>query len=58
MKTEMPFIDEISGLAMIKLHDCKTSCPNMIKVKFIRNTDFLDLLTIHQSYLFLLKMRH
>ena len=32
------FIDEISGLVMIKLLDLKTGCTNMIKVKFFRNT--------------------
>ena len=38
----MPFKDEISKLAMIKLLDLKTSFTNIIKVKFIRNTGFLD----------------
>ena len=38
---DMPFIDEMSGLAMIKLLDLKTGCTNMIKVKFITNTRFL-----------------
>ena len=38
----MPFIDEISGLAIIKLLDLKNACANTMKVKFIRNIVFLD----------------
>ena len=41
MKTDVPLIYEISGLAVIKLHDYK-SFTNMIKLKFVRNTGFLD----------------
>ena len=43
IKIDMPFIDEISGLAMITPHDFKTGCTNMIKVKFTGNTGFLDI---------------
>ena len=43
IKIDMPFIDEISGLAMIRLPDVKSDCTNTIKVKFIRNTGFLDI---------------
>ena len=39
---DVPFTDDISGLAMIKLLDLKTGFTNMINVKFIRNTGFLD----------------
>ena len=42
MKIDVPFIGEISGLAMIKLLDLKTGCTNTIKVKFVRNTEFLN----------------
>ena len=42
IKIDVPFIDEISGLALIKLLDFKTGCTNTIKVKFVRNTGFLD----------------
>ena len=47
LKINMPFIDDISGLVMIKLLDLKTSCNNMIKVKF------LMLPKIHQNHLLL-----
>ena len=36
------FIDVVSGLAMIKLLDIKTSCTNTMKVKFIKCTGFLN----------------
>ena len=32
----------ISGLVLIKLCGLKTGCTNTVKVKFIRNTEFLD----------------
>ena len=35
-------LDEISGLAIIKILELKTSCTNTIKVRFIRNTGFHD----------------
>ena len=42
IKKDVPFIHEISGIVMTKLLDLKTSCTNTIKVKFIRNTGYLD----------------
>ena len=45
---EMPFLDKKSGLAAVKLLALKTGCTNTIKVKFIRNTGFLDV-TINSS---------
>ena len=39
----MPFIHAIYGLAMIKLLDFKIGCTHMTKVKFMRNTGFLDI---------------
>ena len=36
-------LEEISGLAMIKLLDLRTVCTNTNKMKFIRNTGFLDI---------------
>ena len=42
IKINVPFIDEISELAMIKLLDLQTGCANTIKVKFIRNNGFRD----------------
>ena len=43
IKITLPFIDEITGLAMIKLLDLKTGCTNTINVKFIRNTGYPDI---------------
>ena len=41
IKTDVLFLDEISGLAMTTLFELKTSCTNMIKVKFVQNTRFI-----------------
>ena len=42
IKIGVLFIDEISGLPMVKLLDLKTDCTNTIKGKFMRNTGYLD----------------
>ena len=42
IKTDLPFIDEIPGLTMIKLFNVKTGCTNTIKVTPVGNTGFLD----------------
>ena len=34
---EAPFIEELSGMAMVKILDIKEQTTNMIKLKFIRN---------------------
>ena len=34
---EAPFIDKLSGMAMVKILDIKEQTTNMIKLKFIRN---------------------
>ena len=34
---EAPFIDELSGMAMVKILDIKEQTTNMIKLKFIQN---------------------
>ena len=34
---EAPFVEELSGLAMVKILDMKDQTTNMIKLKFIRN---------------------
>ena len=34
---EAPFIEELSGMAMVKILDMKTQTPNMVKLKVIRN---------------------
>ena len=33
---EAPFIEELSGMAMVKILDIKEQTTNMIKLKFIR----------------------
>ena len=34
---EAPFVEELSGMAMVKILDIKEQTTNMIKLKFIRN---------------------
>ena len=43
IKVEAPFLDEISGLAIIKLLDKLTQSVIMFKVKFTQNTAMLDM---------------
>ena len=40
---EAPFIDELSGMAMVKIIDMKEQTQNMIKLKFIRNKAVLKI---------------
>ena len=44
MKIEAPFLDEISGLAIIKLLDISTQSIIMLKVKFMQNAAMLDMM--------------
>ena len=37
---EVPFIEELSGMAMVKILDMKEQTTNMIKLKFIQNKQF------------------
>ena len=37
IKIEAPFVDEISGLAIVKMLDNKEQCTVVLKLKFIRN---------------------
>ena len=34
---EAPYVEELSGMAMVKILDIKEQTTNMIKLKFIRN---------------------
>ena len=43
IKVEAPFINEISGLAIIKVLDKTTQCTMMLKLKFIWNSAMLDI---------------
>ena len=40
---EAPFIDELSGMAIVKILDMKEQTTNMIKLKFIRNKAVLKI---------------
>ena len=46
IKVEAPFIDEISGLAIIKVLDKATHSTVMIKLKFLWNSSTLDIMNI------------
>ena len=37
IKTEAPFTDEISGLAIVKMLDSRKQCTVVLKLKFLRN---------------------
>ena len=37
IKIEAPFVDEISGLIIVKMLDSKEQCTMVLKLKFIRN---------------------
>ena len=40
---EAPFVEELSGMAIIKILDMKEHATNMIKLKFIRNKAILKI---------------
>ena len=40
---DAPFVEELSGMAMVKILDMKTQTTNMIKLKFIRNKAVLKI---------------
>ena len=40
---EAPFIEELSGMAMVKILDVKVQTTNMVKLKFIRNKAVLKI---------------
>ena len=42
LKIEAPFIDEISGLAIVKMLDSKEQCTVVLKLKFIKSQASLD----------------
>ena len=43
MKVKAPFVDEISGLAIIKIIDGRTNSMLLIKLKFMHNKAVLDI---------------
>ena len=42
-KIEAPFVDDISGLAIVKMLDSKEQCTVVLKFKFISNQASLDI---------------
>ena len=47
IKIEAPFVDEISGLAIVKMLDSKEQCRVVMKLKCIRNQAYLDVTNKH-----------
>ena len=47
IKVKAPFIDEISGLAIIKILDGSTYSTMLLKLKFIHNSAMLDKVRHH-----------
>ena len=45
IKIEAPFIEEISGLAIVKMLDKKAQITMMLKLKFVQNLATLDVTT-------------
>ena len=43
IQIEAPFVDEISGLAIVKMLDNKEQCTVVLKLKFIRNQASFDI---------------
>ena len=48
---EAPFVEEISGMAIVKVLDMQEQVTNMIKLKFIRNRPTLKINT-HETMTF------
>ena len=46
VKVEAPFIEKLSGMAIVKTLDMKEQTTNMIKLKFIRNKAVLKITNI------------
>ena len=44
IKIEAPFVDEISGLAIVKMLHNKEQCAVVLKLKFVRNRASLDVI--------------
>ena len=49
----LPFVEELSGMAMVKILDMKEQTTNMIKLKFIWNKGVLKIKNkTHENYYF------
>ena len=50
---EAPFIEELTGMAIVKILDMKEQATNMIKLKFIRNKAVLEITNkTHETVIF------
>ena len=49
IKIEAPFVDEISGLAVVKMLDTEELCTVVLMLKFVRNRASLDITTNTQE---------
>ena len=53
IKIEAPFVDEISGLVIVKILDSKEQCTVLLKLKFIRNCALLVITnSTHETVIF------
>ena len=48
IKIEAPFVDEISGLAKVKMLDTREQCTVALKLKFVRNRASLNVTKTHK----------
>ena len=53
VKVEAPFLDEISGLAIVRLLDKSTHSVIVFKVKFVQNMAILDMMNSSSGILIL-----
>ena len=58
ISTEAPFIDELSGMTMVKLLDLKGGSVNAINVTIIRNLGLLDVTNNSSEQLIFNEMNH
>ena len=54
---ESPFVEEISGMAIVKIIDQGQKTPMMLKLKFVRNKAMLDITNNTRETLILIKRR-
>ena len=53
IKIEAPFVDEISGLAIVKMLDSKEQCTVVLKLRYVRNCASLDVTNnTHKTIIF------
>ena len=53
VEIEAPFVEELSGMAIVKIVDMKEQAMNMVKLKFIRNKEVLKIMNnTHETVTF------